>query len=180
MYYIVSAGMLLFIIGWMLSVYQRLSHYRGGALSMWKILEAEVKQRHDLLKHLARLAAMYIPPEDGSLKDLEEDNVADYQALKEADILGSSELTDRFSRCEKRLQESLESFFKAVDDFPDLKSELPLSRLRHELSVSATRVNRALYVYNSAVQEYNAALTAFPGAMVAQLCRFREASEIRT
>ncbi len=180
MYYIVSVGMLLFIIGWLLSVYQRLSHFHGGAVSMWKILDAEVTQRHELLNHLSQLASMYIPAEDPALTELELHNAEDYKALRETDIMGGASFMEQFSRSEKSLQESLDSFFKAVDDYPDLKAELPLSRLRHELSISSTRVARALYVYNSAVQEYNAAITAFPGTVVAQLCRFREASEVRT
>lgn len=179
MYYIVSVGLLLFLAGWLLSVYQRLSHYHGGAVSMWKILDAEVAQRHELLNHLSQLASMYIPAEDSALKDLERHNIEDYKALRETDIMGGSTHTEHFSRSEKGLQESLDSFFKAVDDYPELKAELPLSRLRHELGISSTRVSRALYVYNSAAQEYNAALHAFPGTVVAQICRFREASEVR-
>lgn len=179
MYSIVSVGLLLFLAGWLLSVYQRLSHYHGGAVSMWKILDAEVAQRHELLNHLSQLASMYIPAEDPVLKELEHHNTEDFKALKEMDITGGPTRMEHFSRSEKGLQESLDSFFKAVDDYPALKAELPLSRLRHELSISSTRVSRALYVYNSAAQEYNAALHAFPGTVVAQICRFREASEVR-
>lgn len=179
MYYIVSVGLLLFLAGWLLSVYQRLTHFHGGAVSMWKILDAEVAQRHELLNHLFQLASMYIPAEDPALKDLEFHNIEDFKALKEMDIMGGPTHMEQFARSEKGLQESLDSFFKAVDDYPELKAELPLSRLRHELSISSTRVSRALYVYNSAAQEYNAALHAFPGTVVAQICRFREASEVR-
>lgn len=179
MYSIVSVGLLLFLAGWLLSVYQRLSHFHGGAVSMWKILDAEVAQRHELLNHLSRLASMYIPAEDPVLKDLEHHNTTDFKALRETDVMGGSMQMEHFSRSEKGLQESLDSFFKAVEDYPELKAELPLSRLRHELGISSTRVSRALYVYNSAAQEYNTALHAFPGTVVAQICRFREASEVR-
>lgn len=178
MYILASAGMLLFLTGWMISIYQRLSHYHGGAMRMWQELEAEVKHRHELLTRLTQLTSVCISEEPPLLRALADDNEADFLALREKDIMCTPLSMERFGEREEILQRTLEGFFLSLDERPDLKKELPVSRLRHELSISATRVNRALYVYNAAAREYNASLASFPGSMVAQLCRFRKAASL--
>lgn len=173
MFILISAGLLFFVAGWILSLYQKLSHYRSGAFQMWNALVSEVMRRRELLSRLTDWISVCMARDVPMIQELVRENENGFSFLSGEESAFDILSEKRFRESEHVLQRSLEGFFRELNDHPELKNELPVSQLRHELSLSAIRIHRALYVYNAAAKEYNAMMEAFPASMVAQLFRMK-------
>lgn len=179
MFILISVGLLFFVVGWILSSYQKLQYYRNGAFQMWNALVSEVKRRYELLARLSDCIGFFVSMESPVIKELVRGNEDYFSFFNGEEIPFDSLSEKRFRESELLLQHTLEDFFRELNSHPELKNELPVSQLRHELSLSSTRINRALYVYNTAAKEYNTAMESFPASAVAQLFRMKCAIPLR-
>lgn len=175
MFILVSAGLLLFVVGWVTSSYQKLKHYRNGAFQMWNVVASEIKHRHELLDRLIDWLDSCIPMDSFLLQDVVRENKGRFPFLIGEERLFDAMSVKQFRESEYVLQHALEDFFREINTHPELKNELPVSQLRHELALSSTKIHRALYVYNAAAGEYNTALESFPSSVVAQLFHMKRA-----
>lgn len=145
-------------------IYNRLVGLRQNVRQGWADIDAQLRQRHDLVPNLVNTVQGYAAHEKSTLDAVIS---ARNSALNAA---GPSAAAN----AEASLSGALKSLFALAESYPDLKANQNFQTLQHELSDVEDKLAASRRAYNAAAADYNGARQAFPAVLFAGTLGFGE------
>lgn len=145
-------------------IYNRLVGLRQNVRQGWADIDAQLRQRHDLIPNLVNTVRGYAAHEQTTLDAVIS---ARNSALNAA---GPSAAAS----AESGLSGALKSLFALAESYPDLKANQNFQTLQHELSDVEDKLAASRRAYNAAAADFNGARQAFPAILFAGTLGFNE------
>ncbi len=164
----VFAAVLVAMVLWTISAYNRLIALRGQTVNGWKQIDVQLKRRHDLIPNLVNAVKGAMEFEKETLEAVIS---ARNQAVKvQADALPTGGV-QALAQAEAALSSALSRLNVVVERYPDLKATGNVSQLQEELTSTENRVSFSRQHYNDAATSYNVVQQQFPWNLIAGLAK---------
>lgn len=145
-----------------IAVYNRLVGLRQGVRQGVADIDAQLRQRHDLIPNLVETVKGYAAHES-----------ATFEAVIAARNAAAAGVPD--SGSEQQLKSALGNLLALGEAYPDLKASANFQSLQSELADVEDKLAAARRALNAAAARYNAAREAFPAVLFADALGFAEA-----
>lgn len=162
---IVVLAIVVLIVMWAVSVYNRLVKLRQRVAEAWSGIEVQLKRRFNLVPNLVSTVEGYADHEKGAL--------AEVTAMR-AGVAQADGVAQR-AEAEGRLSGALMNLFAVAENYPDLKASTNFLELQTELSDLEDQIQMARRYYNGSVRDLNTLIETFPSNLVAGQFKFRQA-----
>jgi len=156
---LIVVGILVLIVIWLVSLYNGLVRLRNRRQNAFADIDVQLRQRHDLVPQLVDYAAH----EKELLLKVTEARTA---AMAATTIDGKI-------AAEQQLSSALQGLKVQVEAYPDLKANQNFLQLQEELSDIENKLAASRRFFNGATTEYNNAVEAFPGNLIAKNFGFK-------
>jgi LemA protein len=153
-----------------ISTYNRLIRLRNGTENSFGALDAQLKNRFDLVPNVVAAVGSYMKHERTLLESLTSLRA---QAL-------SASTADRRVELDGQIAQGLRQLVVAVEAYPDLKASAQFDHLQRTLVEVEAQIAAARRAYNAAVTELNNAVESFPASALAGLLSFRRKPVLQT
>ncbi len=160
---LIVVGILVLIVIWLVSLYNGLVRLRNRRQNAFADIDVQLKQRHDLVPQLVETVKGYASHEKELLLRVTEARTA---AMAATTIDGKI-------AAEQQLSSALQGLKVQVEAYPDLKANQNFLQLQEELSDIENKLAASRRFFNGATTEYNNAVEAFPGNLVARNFGFK-------
>lgn len=157
-------GVIILIIIWAISLYNRLVKLRNNRENSFADIDVQLRQRHDLIPQLVETVKGYMKHESSVLTEITN---ARSQAMK------ANTINDKIA-AENQLSQALGSFQIAVEAYPDLKANQNFLNLQEEISDVENKIAAARRYFNTSTRELNNAVQVFPSSLVAGMFGFKK------
>lgn len=138
-------------------IYNRLVGLRQNVRQGWADIDAQLRQRHDLIPNLVSTVQGYATHEKSTL---------DAVISARNSALGATNPAAA-AAAENGLSGALKNLFALAENYPDLKANQNFQTLQHELSDVEDKLAASRRAYNAATADYNGARQAFPAVLIA-------------
>jgi LemA protein len=170
--FLIIGVVLVVLIGWVVSGYNRLIKARVRIDEAWAQIDTQLQRRHDLIPNLVNTVKGYASHERETFEAVTN---ARAQALK---VSQPGELAE----AENGLTQALGRLLAVSENYPELKADANFRQLQEELAHTENMVAGARGHYNSAVKSYDQARQVVPTNVLANAFNFedREYFEVET
>lgn len=156
---LVVAGVLLILV---IGIYNRLVALRQNVRQGVADIDAQLRQRHDLVPNLVNTVKGYATHEKDTLDEvIEARNRAAQGGLNSGD--------------EAQLRVALDRLLALGEAYPDLKASANFQELQRELADVEDKLAAARRALNAAVSRYNTGTESFPAVLFAGMLGFQQA-----
>ena len=155
----VIALVLIFVL---IGIYNRLVGLRQNVNQGKADIDAQLRQRHDLIPNLVSTVKGYATHEQDTLQQV--------IAARNAAAAGSPN-----SGAEAGLRIALDKMLALGEAYPDLKANTNFQELQRELSDVEDKLAASRRALNAAVSRYNTGIQSFPAVVFAGMLGFKEA-----
>jgi len=166
---IVIAIIIVVIILWLISLYNRLVTLRNAVKNAWSQIDVQLQRRNDLIPNLLETVKGYMTYEKSTLEAVitaRNQAMAARQAVeKSGGPTGGS--IKQLLAAESTLQGTLGHLFALSENYPQLKASEPMQRLQEELGSTENKIAFARQAYNDQTMVYNTAQQQFPAVLIA-------------
>ena len=145
-------------VGYFLAIYNSLVEMRNNIGRSWANIDVLLKQRHDELPKLVKVAEGYMQHERAIFDKLSEAR----GALAEARTVGQR------ANAENQITRALGSFFAVAENYPDLKANQSFHALQQRISELENAIADRREFYNDTVTMFNTRIEQIPDLWVAQ------------
>ena len=121
-------------------------------------VDAQLKQRFDLIPNLVAAASRYMAHESETLSKI-------------AEMRSAAATVAEKSKLDCQLTGAMRNFMVQMEAYPDLKASENVIHLQSSLNEIEAQLAAARRAYNSAVTDYNNAIQMVPGCFFAPLMR---------
>lgn len=156
------AALLLLLIGWFISSYNKLVSLRALVDEAWSGIDVQLKRRYDLIPNLVATVKGYSSHE----KEVFE-NVTKMRSMS----MNASTIEDK-SHAEEGLTSALKTLFAVSENYPELKANQNFISLQQDLNNIETDLQLARRYYNGASRNYNISVRSFPTSIVSNITGF--------
>jgi LemA protein len=156
-------GILLVLVFFAISVYNRLVRLRNNREQSFADIDVQLKQRHDLIPQLVDAVKGYMKHEKELLTEI---------TAARAGAMNAGTIDEKIT-AENRLSGALGGLRIAVEAYPDLKANQNFLNLQEEISDIENKLAAARRFFNSATKELNNAVEVFPANVVAGMFGFK-------
>ncbi|MFO6448783.1 LemA family protein [Erythrobacter sp. NE805] len=146
----------------LIAIYNRLVRLRQGVRQGVADIDAQLRQRHDLIPNLVETVKGYAAHESGTLEAV--------IAARNAAASGAPS-----SGSEVALRGALDKLLALGEAYPDLKASANFQSLQGELADVEDKLAAARRALNAATARFNAARESFPAVLFAGALGFGEA-----
>jgi LemA protein len=153
------AGLVVVLV---IGIYNRLVGLRQGVRQGVADIDAQLRQRHDLIPNLVETVKGYAGHESATLEAV--------IAARNAAASGAPS-----SGSEQALRGALDNLLALGEAYPDLKASANFRSLQDELADVEDKLAAARRALNAAVARFNAARESFPAVLFAGMLGFAEA-----
>lgn len=160
---LVVLGIIVLLVLWGVSLYNRLIRLRNGREQSFADVDVQLKQRHDMIPQLVEAVRGYMQHERGVLTEITE---------ARANAMKAKTIEEKIS-AEQRLSTALDGLKVAVEAYPDLKASQNFLDLQNEISDIENKIAAARRFFNSSTKELNVAIEMFPSNLIATLFNFK-------
>ncbi len=160
---LVVFGIILLLIVWGVSLYNRLIRFRNSREQAFADVDVQLKQRHDMIPQLVETVRGYMQHERGVLTEITE---------ARANAMKAKTIEEKIS-AEQRLSTALDGLKIAVEAYPDLKASQNFLDLQNEIADIENKIAAARRFFNSSTKELNTAIEVFPSNLIATLFNFK-------
>ena len=160
---LIVVGIILLIVLWVVSLYNRLVRLRNRRENAFADIDVQLRQRHDLVPQLVDTVKGYAGHERELLLKVTEARTA---AMAATSIDGKIV-------AEQQLSTALAGLKVQVEAYPDLKANQNFLQLQEELSDIENKLAAARRFFNGATTEYNNSVESFPGNLIARNFGFK-------
>ena len=157
-------GIIVIIALALIMIYNRLVALRQDCRQGWADIDAQLRQRHDLIPNLVNIVKGYATHEKETLD-------AVITARNSAQAASSPTQT---AAAEGMLAGALKNLFALAENYPDLKANTNFLSLQGELADVEDKLAASRRAYNAVTADYNGAIESFPAVLVAGSFGFRE------
>jgi LemA protein len=173
----IAAVVLLILIIWPVSIYNRLVLLRNRFQNAYSQIDVQLKRRYDLIPNLVEVAKGYMAHERETLEAvIAARNSASAANAQAASSPGDPNAIRAVAGAESQLTGALGRLFAVAEAYPNLKANEQMNQLTEELTSTENRVAFSRQAYNDAVLVYNTARQVFPAVLLAETLGFREAT----
>lgn len=165
-YFIASAGILILLIGYIISTYNRLVSNKNSLDESFSTMDVYLKKRWDLIPNLVETVKGYAKHEKDLFKEVTELRSKSYQDLS----------IDEKNEINKKLTTTLNKLIAVTENYPELKANENFLDLSHELKNTEQDIANARKYYNANVKVYNNQVMIFPSNIIAKIFKFEKAS----
>lgn len=165
-YFIASAGILILLIGYIISTYNRLVSNKNSLDESFSTMDVYLKKRWDLIPNLVETVKGYAKHEKDLFKEVTELRSKSYQDLS----------VDEKNEINKKLTTTLNKLIAVAENYPELKANENFLDLSHELKNTEQDIANARKYYNANVRVYNNQVMIFPSNIIAKIFKFEKAS----
>lgn len=165
-YFIASAGILILLIGYTISAYNRLVSNKNSLDESFSTMDVYLKKRWDLIPNLVETVKGYAKHEKDLFKEVTELRSKSYQDLS----------LDEKNEINKKLTTTLNKLIAVAENYPELKANENFLDLSHELKNTEQDIANARKYYNANVKVYNNQVMIFPSNIIAKIFKFEKAS----
>jgi LemA protein len=155
-------GLLIVLILWAISAYNRLTTLKLRVDESWSDIDVQLKRRYDLIPNLVETVKGYATHESGTLEKV----IAARNSAMHA--TGAAER----AAAENQLSQTLKSIFALSEAYPDLKANQGFLQLQQELTDTEDKVQASRRFYNGNVRDFNTALHVFPTVLIGRMLGF--------
>src|SRR5204863_5989233 len=156
--FIIFLVVILIIVIWMVSLYNRLVSLRNRRQNAFADIDVQLRQRHDLVPQLVETVKGYAAHEKEVLYRVTEARAA---------AMSATSINDKI-KTEQQLTSALQGLKVSLEAYPNLKANENCVKLQEELSDIENKLAAVRRFFNGATTEYNNAVQTFPGNMVAR------------
>jgi LemA protein len=160
MLFLIAIPLLLAVV--LITIYNGLVGKRQNCNQGWADIDAQLKQRHDLIPNLVETVKGYATHEKATLEAV---------IVARGKAMGATTPADA-AAAEGQLSGALKSLFALGEAYPDLKANTNFQTLQHELSDVEDKLAASRRAYNAAAADYNGAREGFPAIMFASAMGF--------
>lgn len=153
------------------SAYNRLVRLRNGTENAFGALDAQLKNRFDLVPNVVAAVGSYVKHERGLLESL--------TALR-AQAMAPDATVARRVEIDQQVARALGQLVVAVEAYPDLKASGQFDHLQRTLVETESQIAAARRAYNAAVTALNDAVQSFPTSLLAGTCGFARKPVLET
>lgn len=165
---IIGAVVVVGLLAWAVSVYNRLVALRNRYKNGFSQIDVQLKRRYDLIPNLVETARAYMAHERETLEALVvARNTALTAAAKAAQAPGEAAAMQGLASAEAGLSGALSKLFALSEAHPDLKANQTMMQLSEELSSTENKVAFARQAFNDSVMEFNTCAESFPDLVFA-------------
>lgn len=164
----------LLVIGWGVSVYNKLVTLDEGVRAAWSQVENQYQRRYDLIPNLVETVKGYAKQEREVLIGVTEARASVGQLKVTPEILRDPKAFAQFQQAQDGLGTALSRLLVVVEKYPDLKSNENFRDLQAQLEGTENRIAVARMQYNEKVQLYNTTIRRFPASIIAGMMGFSE------
>lgn len=158
----VAIGVLVLIGFFVIGIYNRLVGLRQNVRQGAADIDAQLRQRHDLIPNLVETVKGYAGHESRTL-----------EAVIEARNVAAKGSPD--SGSEQGLRVALDNLLALGEAYPDLKASANFQELQRELADIEDKLAAARRALNAAVSRFNTARESFPAVVFAGALGFEQA-----
>jgi LemA protein len=155
--FLVFLIVLVLLIFWLISLYNRLVSLRNKRQNAFADIDVQLRLRHDLVYQLIETVKGYTGHERDVLIKITE---------ARASAVAAKTIDEKIT-AEQQLSAALRGFRLQVEAYPDLKANQNFLRLQDELSTIENRLADARRFFNNITTEYNNAVETFPSNLLA-------------
>lgn len=161
--FIIFLVVILIIVLWMVSLYNRLVSLRNRRQNAFADIDVQLRQRHDLVPQLVETVKGYAGHERDVLTKVTEARSA---------AMAATSINDKIA-AEQQLTSALQGLKVQVEAYPDLKANKNFLQLQEELSDIENKLAASRRFFNGATTEYNNAVETFPSNLIANNFGFK-------
>lgn len=160
---LIIIGIIVVIALWAIAAYNSLVRLRNRRENAFADIDVQLRQRHDLVPQLVETVKGYATHEKDLLIKITEARSAAVSARSIDDKIVA----------EQQLTSALQGLRVQVEAYPDLKANQNFLQLQEELSDIENKLAASRRFFNGATTEYNNAVEAFPGNLIAKNFGFK-------
>lgn len=180
---IVAAVVGAVLVFWAVGAYNRLMRLRNTMRQSFQQLDAQLRQRHELIPVLAAATTAGAVPAAGEQAAVAEAaGAARQQAHAALDLArahpGTAGPMVSLAMAEQVLEDVCRRLQDAIDADPALKADTAVQAARDDLLGAEGRLGFARQMFNEAVAEHNDAVQQFPTRVLCSLFGFQDASPL--
>lgn len=127
-------------------------------------VDVHLRQRHDLIPNLVKLAGRFMEHERGLIEDVT-------RLRARAETVQSSGATGERFAAENALSQAAGRLLVNVEAYPALKSDATVIEAQRGWAETEAQITASRRFYNSAVGDLNNAIQIFPGGILAGVAR---------
>jgi LemA protein len=160
----IVAALAAILIGYVISIYNRLVRLRNTSQSAWSDIDVQLKKRYDLVPNLVETVKGYAGHERVLLEKLTEARGAGMKAS------GPTQT----AQAETMFRDTLTRLFAVAEAYPDLKANQNFLQLQIQLKDLEDGIESARRYYNAVVRDFNTAVEQFPSNLIASRFNFAQ------
>jgi LemA protein len=160
---LIIAGIIVVIILWVISLYNKLVRLRNRRQNAFADIDVQLRQRHDLVPQLVETVKGYASHEKDLLTRITQARSA---------AMSATTIDDKI-KAEQQLTTALQGLKVQVEAYPDLKANHNFLQLQEELSDIENKLAASRRFFNAATTEYNNGVESFPGNILANSFNFK-------
>ncbi len=165
MWWIIPVVIVLLLVLWFLTTYNKLIVLRNRKDDQWAQIDVQLKRRADLIPNLVETVKGYAKHESGTLESVIQARNSYVSAKTPEDkIDASNQLTGAISK-----------LFALSESYPDLKANQNFLSLQTDLKETEDKISITRQFYNDTVLKYNNKLEVVPSNIVASIAGFKKA-----
>jgi LemA protein len=173
---IVAVVVLVILIGFVISIYNRLVTLRQRHMNAFSQIDVQLKRRYDLIPNLVEVAKGYLKHERETLEAvIAARNTALAAAQAVQKNLADPDMMKQLVGAEGALGSAMMRLNAVSENYPDLKANQNMLALQEELTTTENKVAFARQGYNDAVTTYNTYAQTFPPVIFAGAFGFKQA-----
>ena len=173
----VTAGLILIIllmVGWGVSVYNRIVSAEEGVRSGWSQVENQYQRRYDLIPNLVETVKGYAKQEREVLEEVTNARSRVGQMSVTPEVLNDPQAFAKFQQAQDGLGSALSRLLVVTENYPTLKSNENFLALQQQLEGTENRISVERRRFNETVQSYNVMVRRFPASFIASMGGFKE------
>jgi LemA protein len=174
---IIVAVVVLILIFWVISGYNKLVRGRNGYKNAFAQIDVQLRRRFDLIPNLVETAKAYMAHERQTLEAVTEARGAAMAGLSAAQAKpGDPAAMQQLAQSQGVLNGALGRLIAVAEQYPDLKANQNMMQLSEELTSTENKVAFSRQAYNDSVMTYNNRRQTFPTSVLAGMFNFPEAA----